>query len=165
MTRIIILALGVVIIIGALFLANCSNPLDTYGQDGPGQTGPGIIVDTVIVIDTITVVDTVIIHEPDPGDWQTVCSILRANLNEIVWLFCNQEGLFHLEFAATAEREFSFRTLVVNIDGEEFVWNPTDDPVFSGEMYLQEEASIRVMPNPPCLLGHEIEICLTVSVP
>jgi hypothetical protein len=163
--RIIILAIFVVMITGIQFLVNCSNPLETTGQNNADQVVPGVDVDTVIVTDTVTFVDTVTVHEPDPGDWQTVCSILRANLHEIVWLFRNQEGLFHLEFVASAEREFSSRRLVVNIDGEEFLWSPADAPMFSRTIYLQQEASIRIMPDPPCRLGHEVDVCLTVSIP
>lgn len=123
------------------------------------------VVDTIIVTDTVIYVDTVIIYEPGDGQPQTVCSIILANLNEIIWMFRNQAGDYNLTFEATAARDFTFRTLTVEVDGQQFTWNPSDNPVFDLQLYVNANATIRVFPDQPVLAGHEITICLTIAKP
>lgn len=124
-----------------------------------------IAVDTIIVTDTITYIDTVIITEPGDGESQTICSILLSNLYEIIWMFHNQEGQYTLKFTAEAVRDFTFRTLTVDIDGTQFTWCPAEDPEIVREQYLGAYATIRIMTDQPCLQGHEVKICLTISKP
>jgi hypothetical protein len=123
------------------------------------------VVDTINIVDTVTIVDTVIIVEPDPGGFSSVCSILLANLREIIWMFDNQEGNYSLTFTATADRDFTFRWLVINIDGQEYCWNPSSSAEFNIDLYLDAGADIRVKPDQPLLLGHEVQICLTIAKP
>ena len=120
-------------------------------------------VDTLIVTDTLTVVDTVVIVEPGPGETQTVCSILLSNLYEIIWMFHNAEGDYTLTFTAEAARDFDFRTVTVDIDGQQYTWCPVDEPEVVYEQHLGAYATIRIMTDQPCLQGHEVDICLTIG--
>jgi len=180
----IILTVLAALLILVQLLVNCADPLEGLDDDGLSPLGPitetdtvfetdtliidgdtVYSVDTVIVSDTITYVDTVTIYEPEPGTIQVVCSILLANLREIIWTFHNEAGLYQLEFEATPEREFCFYKLIVDIDGQEFVWDPTDGNIFTQELTLSENATIRVTPDKPLLLGHQVDICLAISKP
>jgi hypothetical protein len=175
--KVILLAFWALLTAGILLFANCSNPLEITGQDGLAPVGPVTEVDTVYsvdtltmidtltIVDTLTEVDTVIIVEPDPGQPQTVCSILLANLREIIWMFHNQEGEYRLEFVASQSREFCMYTLLVDIDGQQFQWDLVDGAEFVQVLYLNEYATIRVTPDQPLLLGHQVDLCLTISIP
>lgn len=183
MRRLIIFAVLTVILITAQIFVNCADPLERLG-DGQSPLGPitetdtvfqtdtlvidgdtVFTVDTVTVSDTVTVVDTVTIYQPEPGTVQVVCSILQYNLREIVWTFHNEAGLYRLEFEASPEREFHDYTLTVVIDGQEFTWDPVYGTIFTKELNLGENATIRVWPNQPLLLGHQVDICLAISIP
>jgi len=175
--RPIILAVFAALLILTQIFVNCSDPLEGFG-DGSSPLGPitetdtvfqtdTLIIegDTVYSVDTVTYVDTVTIYEPDPGAVQIVCSILQYNLREIIWTFHNQAGLYRLEFEASPEREFCFYTVIVDIDGQEFAWDPADGAVFTQELNLGENATIRLTPDQPMLLGHKVDICLAISIP
>lgn len=171
MRRPIILAVLAVILIVIQIFVNCADPLESLG-DGSSPLGPITETDTVYATDTLIIdgdtvytVDTVTIYQPDPGAVQIVCSILQYNLREIIWTFHNQAGLYRLEFEASPERVFSFYKLIVDIDGQEFIWDPSDGAVFIQELNLAENATIRVTPDRPLLLGHLVDICLAISIP
>ena len=119
----------------------------------------------MIVVDTLTLVDTVTIYEPDPGALETICSILLANLREIIWMFHNQEGHYLLEFEASPSREFAMYTLLIDVNGQVYEWDLVDGPEYSIELDLPTNSTIRVMPDKPLLLGHQVDLCLTVSKP
>ncbi|UCD63993.1 MAG: hypothetical protein JSW34_00775 [Candidatus Zixiibacteriota bacterium] len=171
MRRTILLAVWAVICLGVYLFVNCSDPLDSIDQDGWDPIGPITDVDTIIeydtvtVTDTVTYVDTLIIYEPQPGDPQTVCSIILDNLREVIWMFRNDEGTYRLLFEAAAAREFTFRTLMVDIDGQFFEWNPSKDPEFTRELPVSQNATIRILADQPMLLGHQVDVCLTISIP
>ena len=184
MKRLILLAIWMLVFTGIQLFINCSNPLDLADQDGLAPVGPTTDVDTifsvdtvivegdtlyfydtVIVTDTVTFVDTVTIIEPDPGETQTVCSILLSNLYEIIWMFHNAEGDYTLTFTAEAARDFDFRTVTVDIDGQQYTWCPVDEPEVVYEQHLSAYATIRIMTDQPCLQGHEVDICLSIMKP
>ena len=194
MKRILLLAVWTVLLISVQLFVNCSNPLET-DNSGPDPVPPGVdtiyrydtvtLVDTVIGDDTVivtdtfidtfideitvivvdTLVDTVVIYEPDPGTLETVCSILRGNLREIIWMFRNQADHYLLEFEASQSREFEMYTLLININGQVYEWDLVDGPTYSIELDLPENSTIRVMPDKPLLLGHQVDLCLTISKP
>lgn len=124
-----------------------------------------INTDTLTITDTLTQIDTVIIYEPGPGGWSTICSILLANLREIIWMFDNQEGTYDFHFTATVSRDFSSRILIVEIDDHPpYEWNPSTNPEFNVDgLFVNADATIRVRPDQPLLLGHQVDICLTIS--
>lgn len=193
MKRITFLAMCALLMTALTLVLNCSNPLEItdpadldppqpviiydtvfdtlYDNDTIYQIDTTYIVDTLYDTDTITItdtvktVDTVVIVEPGTEAPQTVCSILLSNLYEIIWMFQNQEGQYTLTFTAEAARDFTFRTLTVDVDGEQFTWCPSENPEIVREQYLNAFASIRIMTDQPCLQGHEVDICLTISKP
>jgi len=118
------------------------------------------IVDTVIIPDT-TLVDTVIIIEP--GDGQMLCDRLSSAQQEIVWLFRNAEGPFHLEFAALSEREHPTHILTVTIDGQTYDWSLSESLELVLDQNLGPNAMIRIMTSKPPSFGHAIDICLTLT--
>ena len=159
MKRIILLAVCALWTIALMLVLNCSNPLETTDSAELDPPGP------ITIVDTVTIVDTLIIYEPGDGEPQTVCSILLANLYEIIWMFHNAEGDYTLKFTADAVRDFDFRTLTVDIDGEQYTWCPVDDREVVYEQHLSAFANIRIMTDQPCLQGHEVDICLTIAQP
>jgi hypothetical protein len=122
------------------------------------------VVDTSTVMDTITIIDTVIVIEPDSSGTSMVCSRIVSTLKDIVWMFRNSEGEYLLEFTAFTEFEKPKPTLRVSIDGQEFIWNPAENPEFITELNLSENTMIRITPNKPPSLGHAIDVCLTMTV-
>lgn len=181
MKRLLLLTVSALVVMGMVQVMNCSNPLETTDEGNLNPPGPIVIYDTLIdtvydndtiysvdtfyVTDTVTQTDTVVITEPGTGDPQTVCSILLSNLYEIIWMFHNQEGDYLLEFTAEAARDYDFRTLTVDIDGDQFEWKVGENQEFSAEVHLSAYATIRIMTDQPCLQGHEVDICLTISTP
>ena len=203
MKRLILIAIGALMLAGIQFIANCSNPLELTDIDDIDPIGPIteydtvyvtdtlfiadttidtvfngdtlIVIDTIInndtiyiedtlyVTDTLTVVDTVTIYEPEEGAYQTVCTILLANLREIIWMFDNEAGTYLFEIEATPSREFGMYTLLIDIDGHYYEWDLVDGHEFSVEVTIDENSTINIRPDKPLLLGHQVDICLTVS--
>ena len=122
-----------------------------------------IINDTITITDTLTFVDTVTIYEPEEGAYQTVCTILLANLREIIWMFDNEAGTYLFELTASQSREFDRYTLLIDIDGQGFEWKLIDGHEFSAEVTIGANSTINIRPKQPLLLGHQVDICLTVS--
>ena len=123
------------------------------------------VIDTVIVFDTVsdTIIDTLIIIEPDTNGTMILCSQISSCNKEIVWLFRNAEGMFHLEFVAEAADEFGKRTLIVEIEGHKYMWKPEIDREFIIDRYLSANATIHIYPDKPLAFGHSIDICLTMT--
>lgn len=136
--------------------------IDTIGTidtvmiiDTVGTTDTVLIIDTVIVIDTVTV-------EVPTLDSQFVCARLSCNQKEIVWLLRNQAGLYRLEFAGEVESDQPVQTVKIDIDGEEYLWNPAAEAEFIKELTLAKNATIRITPKKPPAFGHAIDICLKI---
>lgn len=123
------------------------------------------VIDTLIVIDTVTdtIIDTLIIVEPDTNGTMVLCSQISACNKEIVWMFRNAEGLFHLEFVAEAGDEFGKRTLIVVIEDHKYMWKPEIDPELIIDRHLSANTTINIYPDKPLAYGHSIDICLTVT--
>jgi len=123
------------------------------------------VIDTVIVFDTVsdTIIDTLIIIEPDTNGTMILCSQISSCNREIVWLFRNAEGMFHLEFVAEAQDEFGKRTLFVEIEGHKYVWKPDINPELIIDRHLSANATIKIYPDKPPAFGHSIDICLTMT--
>ena len=150
MKRLVLLAVWAVMSIGIQSFVNCSSPLESTSGSDSAPTGPVIIVDTVIVV------------MPDTSGSLMICSRLNSYQQEIVWLFRNQAGLFRLEFSALTEQEHPSQTLSVDIDGQQFQWQPAESAEFILEHDLEQNALMQIVSNKPPSFGHAIEICLTV---
>lgn len=179
MKRFCLLATGAMAIIFVQLLLNCSQPLESIEDPDPGPPGPDRVdtitltdtvtivdtvtqTDTVIETDTITVVDTVTILVPDSSVIQAVCSQIESNLNEIYWMFRNQEGHYLLEFEASTDWDHPSKTILIEIDGEQFLWYTDESMLFEVETDLMQNATVRMTPIDSRALGHAIDICLTV---
>ncbi|UCG62269.1 MAG: hypothetical protein JSV52_03020 [Candidatus Zixiibacteriota bacterium] len=157
MKRLLMLMLAMLVAMPVLMLPNCSDPLESITDPEPYPPRP---------VDTVYITDTVYIIEPGPGETQTVCSILLSNLYEIIWMFHNSEGTYDLHFDAVPVRDFTFRTLTVDIDGQQFEWPVGQTLEFTAEgLYLNAFATIKILTDQPCLQGHEVDICLTIAKP
>lgn len=118
--------------------------------------------DTVIVTDTIWLTDTVYVVVPDTGG-PVMCGQMGAIQKEIVWMLRNAEGNYHLEFSGRVEKEHPSNTVIIDIDGVQYRWDVSAEPVFVIDTWLEANATIlidRIKPNP---FGHSIDICLSIS--
>lgn len=123
------------------------------------------IIDTFIVVDTVqdTIIDTLIIVEPDTNGTMVLCSSISPCNKEIVWLFRNAEGMFHLEFVANIENPFGQRKLFVIIDGQQYEWKPEIDRELIVDRHLSPNATIKIYQAEPHAYGHSVDICLTMT--
>jgi hypothetical protein len=137
-----------------------------------GRVDTLIAIDTIIQTDTVTqidttygdtVTDTVFVGEPGEGDGQMLCARLSSSQQEIVWLFRNAEGPYHLEFAALPERDHPTHTLAVTIDGQTYDWSLSESLELVLDQNLGSNAMIRILTSKPPSFGHAIDICLTVA--
>lgn len=191
MKRSALLLSGLLAVLAFQAILNCSQPLESSDLSGglnPAPGSPGdtlfvvdtifithggkvdtvIVVDTVIQVDTVTVmdstvVDTVIIVEPDPGDSDILCARLSQARQEVVWLFRNTEGLYHLEFVALPEREHPTQILEVTIDETTYTWNMAQGLKMIFDQSLTSNATIRIATKKPPAFGHAVDICLTMT--
>lgn len=188
MKRYILIVLCSVVLMAIQFFINCSNPLESldegdltpYGYDSETDTiyildtttvfdtttivDTTTFTDTIMIVDTITIIDTVVVIEPDSTGTSMACSRIVSTLKDIVWMFRNDEGDYLLEFSAFTEHDKPKPSLLVNIDGQEFIWNLVENTEFITELHLSENTMIRIRPNKPPSLGHAIDVCLTMSV-
>ena len=164
-----------------LYLVNCSKPLDINEIE---QAYP----DTVFVSDTITftdtlyadttfidtlIIDTLIIDTLyiDTTIVDTVfidsmyCARLSSHRQEIVWILFNQEGTYRLDFLAVAERIRRSQTLLIDIDGQSYSWQPANDNELFIEQHLDQYAIVRIASIPPHAYGQAIDVCLRVRAP
>ena len=137
-----------------------------------GRIDTVIVIDTIVQTDTVTqtdttygdtVTDTVYVGEPGTGDGRMLCARLSSARQEIVWLFRNTEGPYHLEFAALPEREHPTHTLAVTIDGQAYDWSLSESLELVLDQSLGSNAMIRIMTSKPPSFGHAIDVCLTVT--
>jgi hypothetical protein len=151
--------------------------VDTVIIEHGGKVDTVIVVDTIIQVDTVivtdtttemdtvvvdtTVVDTVIIIEP--GGSQMLCDRLACAHKEIVWLFRNAGGSFHLEFAALPESEHPNHTLTVTIGEQKHCWDLSKSLELILDATLPANATIIITTSKPRSFGHAIDICLTVT--
>ena len=121
-------------------------------------------IDTVILIDTVsdTIIDTLIIIEPDTSG-MVLCSQISACNKEIVWVFSNAEGIFHLEFVAEPSDAFVKRTLIVEIEGDKYMWKPEINRELTIDRHLPANATINIYPDKPLAFGHSVDVCLTMT--
>ena len=91
------------------------------------------------------------------------CAQMAAQLKEIYWMFRNSPGDYDLEFTARSLQDKPIRDIIVEINGEEFEWQPdvVDELIF--ELFLEEHSTVRIYSTNPRALGHEIDICLTIT--
>ncbi len=120
--------------------------------------------DTIAIFDTVMHIDTVFINGHDTCEGsKMVCSRIASNQQEIIWMFRNLEGIYHLEFSATTERSHPTQTLNLNIDGHDFAWSTADNPEFITDLHLGPNAKIVITSNKPGAFGHAIDVCLTMT--
>ena len=128
-----------------------------------------VIIDTVVVSDTVVMPDTVIVTDTtvdtvivvEPGDGPMLCDRLSCAQKEIVWLFRNTEGLFHLEFAALPQNGKPQHTLTVWINEQPYAWNLSSSLEFILDTTLPANATMRITTSKPPSYGHAIDVCLT----
>jgi len=126
----------------------------------PDSTIVDTVIDTIFLPDT-TLVDTVIIVEP--GNSPILCDRLSSAQQEIVWLFRNPEGSYHLEFVALPEREHPTHTLAVTINGQTYDWSLSESLELVLDHNLGSNAMIRIETSKPPSFGHAIDVCVTVT--
>ncbi len=119
--------------------------------------------DTINIYDTITIVDTVIIEIPDTSGALMYCARMSSHLKEIVWMFRNPSGDYKLEFTAQSLQNKPIRDIIVEIDGEEFEWQPDIVSELIFDLHLEEHSTVTIYSTNPRVLGHEIDICLTIT--
>jgi hypothetical protein len=131
------------------------------------------VIDTIIQTDTViqtdttygdTVTDTVFVGEPGTGEGLMLCARLSSAQQEIVWLFRNPGGSYHLEFAALPESEHPTHTLTVTIDGQTYDWSLSESLELVLDQSLGSNAMIRIITSKPPSFGHAIDVCLTVTM-
>lgn len=122
-----------------------------------------VYYDTVTVTDTAVVVDTVIVTVPDTTGSQMLCAQLASNLKEIVWMFRNPDGAYHLEFSASNDQNKPPRLLNVYIDDELYQWDLDVSKEFIFDMDLNANTIVKISTTKPGAFGHEINICLTIT--
>jgi hypothetical protein len=118
-----------------------------------------------VIVDTLNNADTVLIINPDPFGSQVVCSRIASNYPEIVWMFRNEEGEYVLNFVAALESEHPTQTLIIDIDGHEFIWSPVENRELTKELTLGQNAIVRIVPQKNSPMGHTVHICLTIGAP
>jgi len=193
MKRPAFLLMGLLAILAFQIINSCSQPLDSSDLTGGVSPTPGgggdtlyvvdtvyivhggkvdtvIVVDTIIQVDTVTVadttiVDTVIVIEPGSGDSKMLCAHLSTAQQEIVWLFRNSEGPYHLEFAALPERDHPTHVLSVTVDDQAYEWPLTEGLELILDQTLSSNAVLRIATSKPPSFGHAIDICLTITRP
>jgi hypothetical protein len=152
-----------------------------------GRVDTLIVIDTIIQVDTTVVTDTIIIPDttiidtifdtitiPDstvfdtviivePGDGPILCDKLSSSQQEIVWLFRNAEGPFHLEFAALPESEHPNHTLTVSIGDQSHPWDLSESLELILDTTLPSNTTIIITTSKPPSFGHAIDVCVTVT--
>lgn len=121
------------------------------------------VVDTIFVYDTTTLQDTIIIVVPDSTGPFVYCSRLGSNQQEVVWMFHNSAGAYHLEISAAAERLKPEPQLIVTVDGVGYDWNLAESLKLALDQPLLENATIvieRAKPNP---YGHALDLCIYIE--
>jgi hypothetical protein len=132
-----------------------------------------VLVDTVTSVDTLTMVDTLLevdtliffdtIVVPDSTCIQTICDTLSKYDQTIFWTFKNMAGTYLLTFEATAEGDNPPERLQVMIDNSEYIWNIKQNPVFTVEATLGENATIKITDADKC--EYTVYVCLTFGKP
>ena len=161
---------GSVLAVGALFMANCSGPLESARTPAPGQVDSVYVFDTiysgdtVIYTDTVQITDTVIVVVTDTLLLPTTyCAQLSPNHREIIWLVQNLKGSFRLAFVATTSDDKPIQKLRVEVDDHEYLWEPVNDNQLVVEHSLDEASFVRISSESPHALGHTIDICLDLQ--
>lgn len=180
------------IILAFQIISNCSQPLENSDLPLSPSPGPGsrvdtvyvisidtvvvihegttdtvVVFDTVIQVDTViqtdtSVVDTVVVIDSGSCGSQMVCARLGSGQKEIVWLFRNHEGPYHLEFAALTEMDHPTHTLTVDLDGETFNWSLAESLELVLDVNLSQNATMHITTSKPPSFGHSIDVCLTM---
>lgn len=158
-------------------VTSCADPL-TNGQSAPTspttpQTDTIVIVDTSYIVDSVFIVDSTFIIDTlismdtsiivPQNDSIQHCSRIGSGQHEIVWLLQNQSGNYHLEFAALAEQGKPKQTVIVDINGHQYKWNPADQGTLILDQHLVAKTIIRIELSVPVAYGHAIDICLLMS--
>ncbi len=170
MKKLILSLIWVVISAGFIYLVNCSKPLDV--SKIIQETDTVFVSDTIIFSDTLyadttfidtlyidsTIIDTVIVDT-------MFCARLNSQRQEIVWMLFNQEGQFHLELQTLTERIRGSQTLLIDINGAQFQWEPADNRELEIDINLERNTIIRITTTPPHAYGQAIDICLRIRAP
>ncbi len=127
------------------------------------------IYDTTVIHDTTEIHDTTVIHDtteiviPDSTCIQTICDKITMYEPTIVWTFGNMAGTYLLTFEGTVEGYQPPERLLVTIDEDEYIWNIKQNPMFTVETNLNENATIKVTDADKC--GYIVYVCLTFGRP
>lgn len=121
------------------------------------------IVDTLTLTDTITQVDTVTIVQPGNCQPQPICGRISCKQKEVLWMFRNDAGAYHLEFSGSTENDNPLQTLLVNINGTTYTWVAGENPLWVTDLVLVANTKILVSLANPYAYGHEIDVCLSMT--
>ena len=173
MKKLLALSAGLALYAAIQLTMSCADPLDNGGLSPSPITQPStdtlvifdttVIIDSVFIFDTVTRIDTIIITNPHGDDSLAFCSKLGEGDHKIVWMLQNDEGDYHLEFEAYAERGKPEQTLIVSIGDDTFTWSPADNSSYTSDRHLSVDTRIKIALSEPCAYGHEIHVCLKLS--
>lgn len=121
------------------------------------------LVDTLVTTDTVVRVDTVKVGDPTACNPEPFCGKLAACDKELLWLFRNEAGNYHLEFSGYADKDQPLQTIVVTINGVAYYWKAAEKPEWDFDMALPANTTIRIGLTKPPAYGHEIHICLQMT--
>lgn len=123
------------------------------------------VIDTIIDTigpDTIIIIDTIYVDGPDSGGVIALCVTVYPKQHMIDWILLNSSGDYSFEWTATVHRDKPCQTLIVEIDGTEYEWDPYAQSSLDIDQYLGHDASVKVYPEHPNCYGHAIDICVTI---
>lgn len=124
------------------------------------------ITDTItdtIGPDTIIIIDTIFVHDPDSGGTIALCVTVSPKQHMINWMLLNSSGDYSFEWTATVSRDRPCQTLIVEIDGQEYEWDPYAQPSLDIDQTLGGDVSVKVYPEHPSCFGHGIDLCVTIT--
>jgi len=124
------------------------------------------IVDTItdtIGPDTIIIIDTIFVPDPDSGGTIALCVTVSPKQHMINWMLLNSSGDYSFEWTATVSRDRPCQTLIVEIDGQQYMWDPYAQPSLDIDQTLGGDVSVKVFPEKPSCFGHAIDLCVTIT--
>jgi hypothetical protein len=182
------LSVVAVLVLGALIVASCANPLESTAKPEPLQhidtlllmdtlfmSESVLVTDTVVIVDTVREVDTVIVTDsvfqvdtvfvsvPDTSDCGRMCAELSSHSKKIVWLLDNDAGRYRLEFDGEPERQQPRQRLFVEMGGKTYQWTVQDNPTLIIDVDLSADDRITISSCNPHAFGHAIAICVTTT--
>ena len=118
-----------------------------------------IITDTFFISDTVTVFDTVTVGSAGV----VICSEISSKQHKIDWTFLAVPAEYHLAFEATLDRNNPTKALTIDVNGQMFYWDLTQNNNFDFDFEFTQSTTIIIMPDPPNGYGNGVGLCLTLQ--